>query len=120
MKKSAKGSLKDAVGLPRALRGLPRHEAPARLLPAILARVGLIDRYWRLESPLGPVYVAHSKRGISMVSRASSARAFERRFRERLHDGDPRLGRGGIGGITFDADEPPARGQSCQTGGSTS
>ncbi len=32
----------------------------------------------------------------------------ERRFRERLDGGDSRLGCGGIGGITFDADEPPA------------
>jgi O-6-methylguanine DNA methyltransferase len=46
--------------------------------------VGLSDRYWRLASPLGPVYVAHSKAGISMVSRASSAAAFERRFRSRF------------------------------------
>jgi O-6-methylguanine DNA methyltransferase len=84
MKESATGSVKDTLGLQRALRALPTQKAPARLLPAILARVGLIDRYWRLESPLGPVYVAHSKSGISMVSRASSARAFERRFRERF------------------------------------
>jgi O-6-methylguanine DNA methyltransferase len=98
MKKSAKGSLTDALRLQRALRGLPHHKAPPRLLPAILSRVGLIDRYWRLESPLGPVYVAHSKKGISMVSRASSARAFERRFRERF--GRP---------VSIEKSVPPAR-----------
>jgi len=76
-KSAAKSTLR------QALRGLPREKAPARLLPAVLARVGLADRYWRLSSPLGPVYVAHSKAGISMVSRASSAAAFERRFRLR-------------------------------------
>ena len=66
-----------------ALRGL-REKAPATLLPAVLQRVGLADRYWRLDSPVGTVYVAHSAAGISMVSHASSPASFERRFRERF------------------------------------
>ncbi len=70
--------------LERSLARLGRQRAPRSLLPAVLARVGLTDRYWRLDSPLGPVYVAHSNVGISMVSRAGSAAAFERRFRERF------------------------------------
>ena len=70
--------------LPGGLRALGREKAPASLLPAVLERLGLGDKYWRLESPVGPVYVAHSKAGISMVSRATSAAAFERRFRERF------------------------------------
>jgi O-6-methylguanine DNA methyltransferase len=64
----------------RALRESPSHRAPSSLLPAILARVGLADRYWRLDSPVGTVYVAASPAGISMVSRAKSAREFERSF----------------------------------------
>jgi O-6-methylguanine DNA methyltransferase len=70
----------DTSGVLRALRESPSHRAPASLLPAVLARVGLADRYWRLESPVGTVYVAASPAGISMVSRAKSAREFERSF----------------------------------------
>jgi len=73
----------DTSGVLRALRESPSHRAPASLLPAVLARVGLADRYWRLDSPVGTVYVAASPTGISMVSRAKSARDFERSF-ERL------------------------------------
>jgi len=70
----------DTSGVLRSLREFPSHRAPASLLPAVLARVGLADRYWRLESPVGTVYVAASPAGISMVSRAKSAGEFERSF----------------------------------------
>ncbi|MGH9318006.1 MAG: methylated-DNA--[protein]-cysteine S-methyltransferase [Thermoanaerobaculia bacterium] len=73
-------TLSDTFELSRALRAAGRVKAPASLLPAVLAGVGLSDSYWRLESPLGPVYVGHSKAGISMVSRARSAEQFERAF----------------------------------------
>jgi O-6-methylguanine DNA methyltransferase len=73
----------DASGVLRALRESPSHRAPASLLTAVLTRVGLADRFWRLDSPVGTVYVAASPAGISMVSRAKSAREFERNF-ERL------------------------------------
>jgi len=81
-----KKPISDALRIPRVLRALgrPTEKAPATLLPAVLERVGLSDRYWRLASPLGTVYVAHSKAGISMVSRAASPAAFERRFRNRF------------------------------------
>ena len=69
--------------LARQLAGAGRYPAPATLLPAVLRRVGLANTYWRLDSPLGPVYVAHSKAGISMVSRASSPAEFERAFARR-------------------------------------
>lgn len=84
MKRRVKKSIRGARQIQGALRRLSREKAPPTLLPAVLSRVGLSDRYWRLESPLGPVYVAHSRAGISMVSRASSASAFERRFVERF------------------------------------
>ena len=66
-----------------ALRSIAQEKAPATLLPAVMRRVGLADTYWRLESPLGPVFVAHSKAGISMVSRAKSGADFERSFERR-------------------------------------
>jgi O-6-methylguanine DNA methyltransferase len=67
----------------RSLRALHREKAPASLLPAVLRRVGLADTYWKLESPIGPVFIAHSKAGISMVFRTASARDFEREFLRR-------------------------------------
>ena len=53
----------DTSGVLRALRESPSHRAPASLLPAVLARVGLADRYWRLDSPVGAVYIAASRAG---------------------------------------------------------
>jgi len=73
----------DPLELVRSLRALAREKAPDSLLPAVLRRIGLGDLYWRLESPIGGVFVAHSKAGISMVSRASSAEEFERGFLRR-------------------------------------
>ncbi len=72
--------MRDALTVARALRALPPETAPATLLPAVMRRVGLADTYWRLESPVGPVFVAHSRAGISMVQRAKSAAEFERGF----------------------------------------
>jgi O-6-methylguanine DNA methyltransferase len=77
-------TMRDALAVARALRSLVEEKAPATLLPAVLRRVGLADTYWRLESPVGPVFIAHSKAGISMVTRAKSAAEFERAFRRRF------------------------------------
>lgn len=76
--------MRERFEIPRVLRGFPAEKAPETLLPAVLRRVGLADHYWRLESPVGPVFVAHSKAGISMVSRAKSEEEFERAFRRRF------------------------------------
>lgn len=76
-------NLTDRVSLTRKLNGAARFEAPATLLPAVLRRVGLADTYWRLTSPIGTVYIAHSKAGISMVTRAGSPSEFERAFTKR-------------------------------------
>jgi O-6-methylguanine DNA methyltransferase len=71
--------------LARQLRELAQEKAPPTLLPAVLARVGLAaDSYWTIPSPVGPVYVARSFRGITRVSRAASAASFERQYRERF------------------------------------
>lgn len=84
MNRSASKSLSATAAVLRELRSLPGHQAPASLLPAVLKRVGLADLYWKLDSPVGEVFVAASPAGISMVSRARSAEEFERSF-ERLH-----------------------------------
>ena len=72
------------LALIHALRDLPALKAPHSLKAEVLQRVGLSDTYWRLESPIGVVYVAHSRCGISMVSRANSDSEFERAFRHRF------------------------------------
>lgn len=77
-------TMKDALTVARALRGLVTEKAPATLLPAVMRRVGLADTYWQLDSPVGPVFIAHSKAGISMVTRARSAAEFERGFERRF------------------------------------
>jgi O-6-methylguanine DNA methyltransferase len=77
-------NVKNDLRVARALRGLGGAKAPETLLPAVMRRIGLADAYWKLESPVGPVYVAHSKAGISMVTRASSDEEFERAFRRRF------------------------------------
>ncbi len=76
---------RDELIVTRALRGLETEKAPATLRPAVLRRVGLADTYWRLESPVGPVFISHSKAGISMVTRAKSPAEFERAFGRRFH-----------------------------------
>ena len=73
----------DTLALGRDLGGWPGAKAPATLLPAVLRRVGLTDRYWKISSPIGPVFVAQSRTGVSMVLKARSAREFEREFLRR-------------------------------------
>jgi O-6-methylguanine DNA methyltransferase len=76
--------MRQSLTLTRSLRGLATVKAPGTLLPEVLRRVGLADTYWRIESPVGTVYVAHSPAGISMVARAKSPAEFEAAFR-RVH-----------------------------------
>src|SRR5579884_3775705 len=49
-----------------------------------LDRIGLADRYAKLSSPLGEVYVAWSPRGISALRQAEDAASFERWFQNRF------------------------------------
>jgi O-6-methylguanine DNA methyltransferase len=72
------------LGVVRGLKSLPHERAPKSLLPAVLQRVGLGDTYWRLETSIGPVFVAHSRAGISMVTRARSGSEFARLFESRF------------------------------------
>ncbi len=64
------------------LAGL-RAEAPAHLLPRIMAATGLADRYVVRDSVLGRVFVAFNDRGVSAVDLAPSPQEFEERFTER-------------------------------------
>ncbi|MFL5756075.1 MAG: methylated-DNA--[protein]-cysteine S-methyltransferase [Chloroflexota bacterium] len=57
--------------------------APARVGAAALVEVGLADRYARIDSPLGPLFVAWNGRGVSEVTLAGDAAAFEEVFAAR-------------------------------------
>ena len=83
MKTNSKTTASQTLAIARSLAALPRERAPRSLLPAVLTRVGLGDTYWRIETPIGGIFIAHSRAGISMVSRARSARDFERAFESR-------------------------------------
>ena len=72
MKKTMNASVHETLEIARSLKELPRERAPRSLLPAVLQKVGLGDTYWRIDSAVGEIYVAHSRAGISMVSRARS------------------------------------------------
>ncbi len=74
----------ESRSLLRELENLGREKAPRSLLPAVLRKLELGDYYFRWNSPLGPVFVAYNKNGISAVMRARSGGAFERSFRKRF------------------------------------
>ncbi|MEO8349375.1 MAG: methylated-DNA--[protein]-cysteine S-methyltransferase [Acidobacteriota bacterium] len=82
-KKTPEMTVNETLEVGRALRSLAGERAPLSLLPAVLARVGLADTYWEIDSPVGRIFVAHSRVGISLVSRARSAADFEKTFRSR-------------------------------------
>ncbi|MFN2527712.1 MAG: methylated-DNA--[protein]-cysteine S-methyltransferase [Candidatus Baltobacteraceae bacterium] len=68
-------SISDRVG--RALRAV---RAPQGFADCVLVQAGLADRYAPIESPLGKVFAAYNSRGISYVTQAKNAKAFEREF----------------------------------------
>lgn len=61
-----------------------RRLAPAGLRDAVLESVGLTDEYVMVDGPIGPLFVAYGKRGISLVERVDAtqdAGEFEEAFR---------------------------------------
>ncbi len=49
-----------------------RTPAPAGFADAVLERVGLVDEYVKVDGPIGPLFVAYGRRGISLVERADA------------------------------------------------
>ena len=74
-----------------------REPAPATILSGVLDRTGLADHFVSRPSPLGPVFVAYSRRGVTLVDLAPTAEAFTRRYEARL------------GRPVLPETEPPAR-----------
>jgi len=58
--------------------------APEGFTQTVLRKVGLIDGYARVDSPVGPVYVAVTDAGIKAVMVAADDADFERRYVERF------------------------------------
>lgn len=54
--------------------------APPALLARTLTAVGLADAYATVTTPVGPVFVAFNRRGVSAIDLAGDPAAFERRF----------------------------------------
>jgi O-6-methylguanine DNA methyltransferase len=61
-----------------------RQPAPAHLAREILARAGLADGYVTRPSPLGPVFVAFTGQGVSLVDLAGDPARFEAAYRARF------------------------------------
>lgn len=53
--------------------------APVTLRPDVLVEIGLLDRYARMDSPLGPLTVAWNGLGVSLVDSAADDATFEAR-----------------------------------------
>jgi len=68
----------------RRLQALVGTKAPPSLLPAVLVQVGLANAYAQIDAPIGPVYVAYSRHGISALRRAGDLADFERWFGSRF------------------------------------
>ena len=56
-------------------------KAPDRLRPAVLAQVGIADLYARIDSPIGPLFVAWNGLGVALVDEATDEEAFLERHR---------------------------------------
>ena len=65
----------------QALRGV---RAPAGFLAGVLRRVGLLDGYALVTTPIGPRFVATSEAGITAVVPAADDAEFVRTYRERF------------------------------------
>jgi len=67
----------------RELEGL-REAAPTTLLPGVLTATDLVDQYVIRSSPIGEIYVAFNKQGVSAIDVAEDATAFETWFVNRF------------------------------------
>jgi O-6-methylguanine DNA methyltransferase len=77
-------ALTEARALARQLRDLADVAAPPTILPTVLQRVGLEDGYAPLDTPLGTVFVAFNRTGVSAVMAMEDPNDFERAFQARF------------------------------------
>ena len=60
-------------------------KAPPTVLEQVLHEIGLGDQYAPLTTPLGSVFVAWNRLGVSAVMKAQTPEEFEARFEQRFH-----------------------------------
>jgi O-6-methylguanine DNA methyltransferase len=75
-------SMQEARAMVEGLRDLDR-PAPAGLAEAVLAEVGLVDSWTQIDGPIGPLYVAWARSGITAAERAGDPDGFETEYRLR-------------------------------------
>src|SRR5579859_531581 len=66
------------------LRALGTVKAPPRLIDHVLRDLGLQDQYTSLSSPLGSVFVAWNRLGVSAVMKTATPGEFEQQFENRF------------------------------------
>ncbi len=75
--------LTDSV-IETGLSDLPTPQPPTDLLPNVLYRTGLSDLCWQMASPIGLLWIAASRDGITAVDRADSADDFMSHYEARF------------------------------------
>ena len=66
------------------LRALGDVKAPPRVLDHVLSELGLNEMFTSLDSPLGTVFVAWNRLGVSAVMKTATRAEFEERFEARF------------------------------------
>ena len=72
----------EARAMVEGLRDTPG-TAPEGLVDAVLAEVGLVDRWAQIDGPIGPLFVAWATTGITAAERAGDPDGFETEYRMR-------------------------------------
>lgn len=75
-------SMREARAMVEALRAT-RGQAPDELAGAVLAEVGLVHTWTRIEGPIGPLFVAWAPSGITAIERAGDPDGFEAEYEMR-------------------------------------
>src|SRR5262245_33180256 len=83
----AQRALASARALHRRLRALGEVATPPTLLAAVLDELGFDARYFAMDSPIGPVFVASAGQRVCAVMRALDDAHFEQAYRARFGRG---------------------------------
>ncbi|MDP8903965.1 MAG: methylated-DNA--[protein]-cysteine S-methyltransferase [Chloroflexota bacterium] len=78
--KMADTTLADARNMVGGLHRL-RERAPETLAARVGGAIAIVDAYVEVDGPIGPLFVAFGREGISLVGRAFDAGEFEEEFR---------------------------------------
>ncbi|MGD8487340.1 MAG: methylated-DNA--[protein]-cysteine S-methyltransferase [Chloroflexota bacterium] len=71
--------MREARAMVKALRST-QAPAPDGLAPSVMAEVGLLDTWTQIEGPIGPLFVAWGRSGITAAERAGDPAGFETEY----------------------------------------